>query len=121
MLSSLLFFACIMVNSGLIIYYLLPSLASAAVDLGRGLRRCRMYLTCRLDETRERALRRRSLKLSRQLMRLVFIFSAIVLAYGPSLLFAFYRSGVSAAVVSIEALAGMFAGAATAAVLRRRA
>jgi hypothetical protein len=121
MLSSLLFFACIMVNSGLIVYYLLPSLASAVVDLGRGLRRCRLYLACRLDETRERALRRRSLKLSCQLLQLVFFFFAIVLAYGPSLLFAFYQSGVSAAVVSIEALAGMSAGAVAAAVLRRHA
>jgi hypothetical protein len=121
MLSSLLFFACITVNSGLIVYYLLPSLTSAVVDLGRGLRRSRLYLTCRLDETRERALRRRSLKLSCQLLQLVFFFFAIVLAYGPSLLFAFYQSGVSAAVVSIEALAGMSAGAVTAAVLRRRA
>ena len=121
MLSSLLFFACTMVNSGLIVYHLLPSLASAVVDLGRDLRRIRLYLACRLDETRERALRRRSLKLSYQLMRLVFIFFAILLAYGPSLLFAFYRSGVSAAVVSNEALAGMSAGAVTVAVLRRRA
>ena len=121
MLSSLLFFACITVNSGLIVYYLLPPLASAVVDLGRDLRRCRLYLACRLDETRERALRRRCLKLSYQLLQLVFIFFAIVLAYGPSLLFAFYQSGVSAAVVSIEALTGMSAGAVTAAMLRRRA
>jgi hypothetical protein len=121
MLSSLLFFACITVNSGLIVYYLLPSLTSAVVDLGRGLRRSRLYLTCRLDETRERALRRRSLKLSCLLLQLVFFSFAIALAYGPSLLFAFYQSGVSAAVVSIEALAGMSAGAVTAAVLRRRA
>ena len=120
MLSSLLFFACITVNSGLIAYYLLPSLVSAVVALGRGLRRSRLYLACRLDETRERALRQRSLKLSRQLMQFVFIFFTILLAYGPSLLFAFYRSGVSAAVVSIEALAGMSAGAVTAAMLRRR-
>ena len=121
MLSSLLFFACIMVNSGLIVYYLLPSLAFAAVDLGRGLRRSRLYLACRLDETRERALRRRCLKLLFQLMRLAVTLFAIVLAYGPSLLFAFYRSGVSAAVVSIESLAGMSVGAITAAVLRSRA
>ena len=121
MLSSLLFFACITVNSGLITYYLLPSLVSAVVELGRGLRRSRLYLACRLDERREKALRQRSLKLSCQLMQLVFIFSTILLAYGPSLLFAFYRSGVSAAVVSIEALAGMSAGAVTAAMLRRRA
>ena len=121
MLSSLLLFVCIMVNSGLIVYYLLPSLASAVVALVRDLRRSRLYLACRLDETRERALRQRSLKLSCQLMQLVFIFFTIVLAYGPSLLFAFYRSGVPSAVVSIEALAGMSAGAVTAAVFRRRA
>jgi len=54
-------------------------------------------------------------------MQLGFVFFTILLAYGPSLLFAFYRSGVSAAVVSIEALAGMSAGAVTAAMLRRRA
>lgn len=121
MLSSLLFFFCIMVNSGLIVYYLLPSLVSAAVVLGRGLRRSRLYLACRLDETRERALRQRSLKLSCQLVQLVFIFFTMLLAYGPSLLFAYYRSGMPSAVVSIEALAGMSAGAATVAVLRRRA
>jgi len=121
MLSSLLLFACIMVNTGLIVFYLLPSLVSALVDLGRGLRRSRLYLACRLDETREAALRQRSLKLSCQLMQLGFVFFTILLAYGPSLLFAFYRSGVSTAVVSIEALAGMSAGAVTAAMLRRRA
>ena len=120
MLSSLLLFACIAINSGLIIYFLLPSLASAVVDLGNDLRRIRLYLASQLDETRERALRQRSLKLSRQLLRLVFNLITIALAYGPSLLFAYYRSGISAAIVSIEALAGMSAAAVTVTLLRRR-
>ncbi|MCP4332889.1 MAG: hypothetical protein GY785_09565 [Gammaproteobacteria bacterium] len=120
MLSSLLFFACILVNSCLIVYCLLPPLASAVLELGRGLRCVRLYLACRLDETREQALRQRCRKLFAQLLRLAVTLCAITVAYSPSLLFALYRSGVSAAFISIEALAGMSVGAVTAAILRRR-
>lgn len=121
MLSSLLLFTCVLVNTGLIFYYLLPLLRACSTDLARSMRRCRLYFACRLAESRETALRRRCLKMADQVMRLLLIFCAIALAYSPSLLFASYRSGMSAAFVSIEALAGMSAAAIGVALLRRRA
>lgn len=121
MFSSLLFFTCVLVNTGLILYYLLPALAGATVELGKSLRRCRLYLACRLDESREIALRRRCLQMSWQTMRLIFVLSAIAIAYLPSLVFAYYRSEPSAAFVSIEALAGMAVAAVGTLLLRRRA
>lgn len=121
MFYSLLFFTCILVNTGFILYYLLPALTAATRDLGKSLRRCRLYLSCRLDESREIALRQRCLKMSRQAMRLILVFSGIAIAYLPSLLFAHYHSGLSAAFVSWEALSGMTAAAVGAVLLRCRA
>ena len=120
MWSSLPFFACVTLNCALIGYFLAPMLATAAADLARGLRRSRLYLGCRLDERRENALRARCLRLFGQLLRLAAGLVTLLLAYIPSLLFATYRSDPWAALLSSEAIAGMFAGAAVAILLRRR-
>ena len=121
MLSSLLFFACVLVNTSLILYFLLPSLAAAMANLGKGMRRCRLYLACPLTELREIALRRRCIRLTSQLMRLLLVSCLIPVAYSPSLLFAFYRSDLSSALVSVEALAGMSIAVFATAHLRRKA
>lgn len=112
MLLSLLFFLCIALNTCLIWFFLCRPLRAVVAGFGTGLLRTRRYLTQPLGETRERALRRRTLLLLRQLGLLILGCAAVVLCYSPSMLFAHYRYGLSAAFVSPEALAGMLAAAA---------
>ncbi len=120
MLLSLVFFICVALNTCLIWFCLSRPLRAGIADLGTGLLRTRRYFTLPLSEAREWALRRRTLLLLRQLGVLMLGFAAVVVFYGPSMLFAFYRSGLSAAFLSPEALAGMLAGAAVIAWRGRR-
>ena len=120
MLLSLLFFVCVALNICLIWFCLYPRLRTGIVGFGIGLLRTRRYFTLPLNETREWALRRRTLLLLRQLGIIVLGFAAVVAFYSPSMLFALYHSGLSAAFFSLEALSGMLAGAAVIAWSGRR-
>ena len=69
------------------------------------------YLRCRLDETRERAFRRRTLLLARDLARLAGQLALGALCFAPALALAHYQSHWSNALVAGEAIAGMLAAA----------
>ena len=120
MLLSVLFFLCVALNTGLIWFCLSRALLGGITGLGAGLLRIRRYFTLPLSETREKALRRRTSILLRQLGVVLVGLAGVVLLYTPSMLFAHYRSSLSAAFYSPEALAGMLVGAAAIAWRRRR-
>lgn len=108
----MLFFFCVALNIYLIWIFLFQPLRTVVAGLGAGLVRARRYFLRPLSETRERALRRRTLLLLRQLGGVMTGLAAIAVFYAPSILFAHYRSGPGAAFNSPEALAGMLAAAA---------
>ena len=112
MLLSLLFFGCVALNTCLIWFCLYPPLRAGIAGLVTGWLRTRRYFALPLTETREWALRRRTLLLLRRLGVVMLCLAAVAMLYAPSMLFAFYRSGLSAAFLSPEALGGMLAGAA---------
>ncbi len=106
---SILFFIGIVLNTSLIGFYLFPPLLAAFSDLRTGFQHGRRYLTCRLTETREKALRQRTLILLRRLTVGIAYLAGIVLFYSPSMLYAHYQFSLSDAFFSTEALAGMIA------------
>ena len=120
MLLSISFFICVALNTSLIGFYLLPPLLAAISDLRFGFERSRRYLTCRLSETREKALRQRTLILLRRLTVGIAYLAGIALCYIPSMWFAHYQSSLSGAFFSTEALAGMLAGAVVVGLRKRR-
>ena len=107
MLISLLFIACVGLNVYWLGLYLFRPLSHSVRILYTGFKRSSRYLTGRLTEQRERALRQRTLKLLQQLVILMLTLSAIAIGYIPSIIFAHYHSTISNAFFSIEAIAGM--------------
>ena len=111
MLSSLLFFIVVALNVGLIGVFLLAPLRAGCSGLFSGLTRSRRYTRARLTGLREKALRARTLRLMRQVGVVVMCLAGVLVSYLPSMLFAVYRSSLEMAFYSVEALAGMLAGA----------
>ena len=120
MLDSSLLFLCIALNTGLIGQVLLPRLSRNILEFTRGLQRTSGYLRCRLSETREKALRQRTLRLIWQLLVTTGSLLRLIISYSPSMLLAHYQQDVYRALVSIEAIAGMMAGALCVLAWRRR-
>ena len=112
MLLSVLFFLCVGLNTGLIWFCLFRPLRIGLTGLRADLLRSRRYFRRPLTETREKALRHRTLLLLRRLGAVILGFAAVLVFYTPSMLFAHYRSSISAAFYSLEALAGMLLGVA---------
>ncbi len=110
MLLSILFFVCVALNIWLIWFCLSDRLHVVITLLGTDATLARRYFRVPLTEAREKALRQRTLVSMRRLAVLLFYLAAVVLFYSPSMLFSFYRSSLSGAFYSSEALAGMLAG-----------
>ena len=112
MLSSILLLICVALNAWLIWICLAAMIGAGVGGLTTGLLRTRLYFKTTLTRARERALRRRTWLLLRQtgLLALVLVGGAVL--YLPSMLFACYRSSLSDAFVSPEALAGMLSAVA---------
>jgi hypothetical protein len=109
MLISMLIFVCVALNTCLIGFYLLRPLIDGLSDLALGFKRSRRYFHSHLTETREKALRQRTLLLIGRLTVVVTYLATIALAYSPSMIFAHYQSSLSDAFFSAEALAGFAA------------
>ena len=110
MWSSALLFACITVNVAILG-------RCAIVPVGRLLRTLQVcfrqlprYLRLPLSETREAALRQRCMRTFAALGTLLLALVILLLGYAPSLGLAHALGRPEAALLSIEAVAGMLAG-----------
>ena len=110
MALPILFSLCIAVNTWFIWFVLSKPLTNQGFGLIISLRRSGRYLTCRMTENRENALRRLTVVMLGQLAAVIFYIASVLILFSPSMVFAHSISDITAAFYSIEALAGMLIG-----------